>query len=224
MKIDLTIPSELKEMKLVDYQNYMKVTEENDDETFLDQKLIEIFCKVKLIDVEKLPLIHLEEASNIIKKTFEEQPRFIKKFEMNGVKYGFIPDLEKISSGEYADLNQYLGKDSELHKVMAILFRPITKEKNNLYNIEKYEGSDKYGLAMKDAPMDVVLSAQVFFYNLGKELMRLTQVYLAKEIQTNSHLKQTLEKNGVGTLSFMQSLKEIYSNSMTLPNLDYINV
>jgi hypothetical protein len=56
---------------------------------------------------------------------------------------------------------------------------------------------------MKYAPVDVVLGAVVFFYNLGNELLKSTIHYLEnnKEFQNivNNH---NLEVNGVGIASF----------------------
>ena len=41
--------------------------------------------------------------------------------------------------GEYTDLDSYIGDWDNMHKVMAVLYRPITKKGlNNTYEIEKY--------------------------------------------------------------------------------------
>ena len=62
-----------------------------------------------------------------------------------------------------------LGDWQTMHKAMSVLYRPVTFSKGHKYQIEDYEGivNDE---AMKQAPLDVVFSAMVFFYRLSNEL------------------------------------------------------
>jgi len=108
-----------------------------------------------------------------------------------------------------------------MHKAMAVLYRPITKKGiNDTYEIEKYNGSITYSDVMKHAPLDVVFGANVFFYNLGKELLKSTMTYLEnnKEIQTILQ-QHSLENDGGGILQSMDLLRETLQykerNSMT---------
>ena len=223
MKVKVSIPSNASEIKLKDYQRYIKATEDNEDEHFLTLKLIEIFTGLTLAQVNAMPLNDIEEIANVILKALNEQPKFQRIFELNGKRYGFIPNLDEISAGEYGDLTSYLQNIEDLHKAMAVLYRPITKEKGELYSIEPYEGSSKYSFEMKHAPMDIVISSQVFFYNLGRELTKHILLYLEKETKKDPTLQNLLEKNGVGTDFFTQLQEGMLLNSIKLPNLDYIN-
>ena len=83
--------------------------------------------------------------------------------------FGFIPNLDEMTLGEYIDLDTYFGDWDNMHKAMSVLYRPITKEKGNLYNIEEYDGT-KYSDVLKLMPLDVVLGSIFFFYNLSSEL------------------------------------------------------
>ena len=51
MKIKLNIPEKLSEMTLGQYQDWLKVSEGKELDTFLQQKIIEIFCGLTLKQV-----------------------------------------------------------------------------------------------------------------------------------------------------------------------------
>ena len=42
--------------------------------------------------------------SLILAEMFEQKPNLVQKFKMNGIEYGFIPNLDNMSLGEYVDL------------------------------------------------------------------------------------------------------------------------
>ena len=78
-----------------------------------------------------------------ISKCFEEETPLIRKFTMTGtdgasIDFGFIPDLENMTFGEYVDLDNFITDWQSMHKAMAVLYRPITFEKNDKYLIEEY--------------------------------------------------------------------------------------
>jgi hypothetical protein len=58
---------------------------------------------------------------------------------MDGVEYGFIPNLDDMSFGEYVDLDTYLGDWQNIHRAMAVLYRPIREKRGERYNIVPYE-------------------------------------------------------------------------------------
>lgn len=129
---------------------------------------------------------------------------------MGGVEFGFIPNLDDMTFGEYTDLDTYITDWEQMHKAMAVLYRPIKKKGlNDTYEIEKYNGSITYSDVMKHAPLDVVFGANVFFYNLGNELLKSTMNYLEnnKEVQTILH-QHNLDNGGDGIVQSMLLLKE----------------
>jgi hypothetical protein len=86
------------------------------------------------------------------------------------------------------------------------LYRPVTNELGKRYDIEPYESAERYCETMKQAPMDVVLGATLFFYRLGNDLLNATTRSLENP-QTNTLLSRSLEENGDGILRFITSLK-----------------
>ena len=205
----IKIPSSLKAITLEKYQKYLKIQENNTDETFLAIKMIEIFLGLRGDTIMKMKAKSIRDITNVLTEMFTEKPELVKEFTMKGVDYGFIPDLENMTFGEYVDLDTYIGDVDNLHRAMAVLYRPITHKANDKYSIEEYEGEDDE--KMKDMPMDAVLSSILFFYHLGMELSTTMLNYLQEEEENKDILQQlTLVENGDGIkASFQDSLKEI---------------
>jgi hypothetical protein len=207
MKIEVIIPNDLSEITLDQYQRFLKIQENNTDEKFLTSKMIEIFCGIKLPEVLKMRVNDVALITNILTEMFENIPQLVQRFKMNGVEYGFIPDLDDMSLGEYIDLDTYLGDWENIHRAMAVLYRPIKNKSGNRYNIKDYDG--KGFEDMKDMPLDAVLSSIVFFYNLGIELSKSMMNYLetTEEEALTEYLNS--QQNGVGINQFTHSLTEI---------------
>ena len=206
MKIKLNIPEKLSEMTLGQYQDWLKVSEGKELDTFLQQKIIEIFCGITLKEVMQIKASDIDRLVTDISKIFVEEPKFIDRFDYGGKEFGFIPKLDDISFGEYVDLDTYLQDWQLMHKAMAVLFRPITLKRKNKYLIEDYESAEKYDL--KCMPLSVVFGSLVFFYHLRNELQKHILNYLANqtEIKVSQDLRAFL-KNGVGTVPFMDLQK-----------------
>jgi len=212
MKLELNIPTELKEIKLSQYQNFLKIVKSNDDNEFLNQKMVQIFCNIDLKDVAEIRYKDVTDITSNLTNMFDvKQHKFINRFKLGGVEFGFIPNLEDISLGEYTDLDMYIVDWDTMNKAMAVLYRPIIKNGlNGTYEIEEYNGSINYSDVMKHAPLDVVFGANVFFYNLGKELLKSTMNYLENNKEVQNILQSgTLGENGAGITQSMQLLKEM---------------
>ena len=106
--------------------------------------------------------------------------------EINDVEYGFHPDLNKITLGEYADIEQFIknGIETNLPELMAILYRPIKYKKENIYIIDAYDGEITMRTEeMKQMTAEQVQSALVFFYHLGKVLSVILPSYLMDRLK-----------------------------------------
>jgi hypothetical protein len=207
MKIDITVPDKLSEITLGQYQKFLKIQNENTDERFLSSKMIEIFCDLKLTDVLKLKLADVNAICQILSDMFNEKPDLKRTFFMDGIEYGFIPNLEDISFGEYIDLDNYLTDWELMDKAMGVLYRPIKNRYGERYSIEEY--SAKETGYMKAMPLDAALSAVLFFYHLGIDLSMTMMNYLEHKEETALQQYLNLEQSGVGTRQFTLSLKEI---------------
>jgi hypothetical protein len=227
MKLEISIPTELKEIKLSQYQAFLKIAKDNEDSEFLHQKMVQTFCGIDLKEVAEIRYKDVVEITNSLGKMFDvKNHKHINKFKLGGVEFGFIPNLDDMTFGEYTDLDTYITDWEQMHKAMAVLYRPIKKNGlNGTYEIEKYNGSITYSDVMKHAPLDVVFGANVFFYTLGNELLKSTLTYLEnnQEIQNILH-QHNSENDGDGIVQSMLSLKETLSNLIELPNYQLTNV
>ncbi len=230
VQIELSVPDALSDITLGQYQKYLKILDQNkDDENaaeFINLKTIEIFCNVDFKDVLKIPLGEAEKVLTIINKAFDEKPDIIRHFKLLNVDMGFIPNLERISLGEYIDVENNIVDWQTMHKAMAVLYRPVNFKSREKYTVAPYEPSDEVSELMKEMPLDVAMSSMVFFYDLGMELLKAIPTFIQKNLTEEQTylLKQTLAQSGVGINQFTHLLEGMSLNSMKLPKVHSSNV
>ena len=214
----IEVPTSLEQITIKQFLKWKHATE-NSSEEFLPFQLISIFCNIELNEVIRIPLKQFEEIIFTIGQALEETPKHVRRFTMNGVEYGFIPNFDNVSTAEYVDLDTYI--DTDVLKAMMVMYRPIeNKFGKDLYNIKEYNGTDGFEI-MNDAPASVFLGAKVFFWNLGTELKNYIPHFLNQV--TTEEEKTILVKNGVGISQLTKLLEEIDLNTMKFTNSQYIN-
>ena len=211
MKINITIPENLNEITLYQYQRFEKLIKDNEPSEFVNQKTIEIFCNIELKDVARIRIAEVSEILKHINGLLQQKPKLTQTFKLGVYEFGFITKLEDLSSGEYIDIESYLSDTQTLHKAMAVLFRPIKTKVNKLYTIEEYESSDKYSEVLKYMPLDVALGCMLFFSTLLNDCVSGLTDYIQNEAEQSEQVKKILAENGVGINQFTQQLKETFS-------------
>ena len=206
MKIDIKIPTELSDIKLSDYQKYLRTTEGSEDVNFINRQLVSIFCKIPDEHVGKILAKDYNGLIDDITKVLNKEPQLVTRFKKDGVEYGFIPKLDDITVGEKADLDTFLGDIQKLDQAMKVLYRPIISQTKDKYLIDEYKKESED----LDVTLDIALGAMVFFYNLMKDLLSFTQNYIEEAVQ-EPKVSQLLAKNGVGIKTFTHSLEEVFS-------------
>ncbi len=124
-----------------------------------------------------------------------------KIFKIDEVEYGFMPDLDEITLGEYADLEHYIkdGLEKNMHKIMSVLFRPVTSKDGKMYSIEAYkDGRQRADKFKKKMNASQVQEALVFFWNLGNELSMTLPLFLMEKL-TKIQTEINLQKSGGGS-------------------------
>jgi hypothetical protein len=169
--------------------------------------MLEIFCGIKLTDTMKMKMSDVNAITEILSEMFNSKPKLVQRFKMKGVEYGFIPNLDDISLGEYIDLDSFLGDWDNMHRAMAVLYRPIKEKYGERYNIVDYQAGD--GEIMKDMPMDAVISSVLFFYHLGIDLSQAMMNYLEESQETRLVQYLSSDKSGAGISQYTHSLKAI---------------
>ena len=220
MKLELLIPTSLDEIPLKHYQEFRKTVDTSNDPEFISEKMVQLFCGIELKDVVKIKATDLSDMVEHFNRLFAVKPTFKHRFKIGDIEFGFIPNLEQISWGEYIDAEKYLSSWDNMHKAMAVLYRPIKNTKGDKYEIIDYEGTSEYSDLMKFTPVSIAMGASVFFWTLGLELLEALGDYLERETRKMSKAttanKHNLESNGDGISQSMQQLKEIFSTSIGL--------
>jgi hypothetical protein len=218
MKVDINVPESLNEITLYQYQKFEKLIQNNEASHFVNQKTIEIFCDIELKDVARIKVADTDSLLVHLNTLLQTKPKLTRTFKLGVYEFGFIPKIEDITSGEFIDLETYLGDTETLHKAMAVLFRPIKSKVKDLYIIEDYEAADKYSEVLKYMPLDIALGSMLFFWTLLNDCGNALSHYIQNEVEQSEAAKQVLAKNGVGINQFTQQLKGIFSDSIQLPN------
>jgi hypothetical protein len=122
-----------------------------------------------------------------------ELERFIT---IDGIEYGFEPNLSKMAYGAYADITQWdtISIDKNWAKIMSILYRPVTQKKGERYQIETYTGNINETIWL-NTDMQFNWGTLFFFHHTQLDLLSDIQKYL-KETELPLNIKLTLEKSG----------------------------
>ena len=229
MKLDILLPTSLSEIPLVRYQKFIEMKEQSNDEEFIANKMIQIFCGIELKEVMQIKVKELNGLIKHFTDVFSEKPQLVRQFKIKDIEFGFIPKIDDISFGEYVDLEHHFQNWSTYHKAMAVMFRPIKEKHGDKYTIVDYEPNEDMQELMKFAPLDVAISASVFFWSIASELLSLTMSYLQNEVtkmtrSLNTPNEANLAKGGAGIQASINALKEISPSLIQSPNYDLLNV
>ena len=217
MKAEINIPETLNDLTLQQYSDFVKIKEPDNID------VLSVFLDIEKKDVYRIKEKDMDMLISSLNTLLSKEHTFIDRFKMGGVTYGFIPKLDDITYGENKDITTYLNWDN-MHKAMAVMYRPITQSLKGKYIIEDYEGSSKYSEIMKQAPLGVVFGAMVFFWSLTNELLKAIPNCLEREAEREQMRGLISEENGEAIQKSIHLLKAMLEDLTKLPNFDYTNV
>jgi hypothetical protein len=199
MKVELTVPTSLSDIPLNQYQKFIKAFESEDELTdeYAGLKMLEIFCGLKLDDALKVKMSDMNIIVNKLNECLSEKPALITRFQLGNTEFGFVPQLDDLTFGEFVDLENTISDWDSMHKAMAVLYRPVTQQLKGKYEIEEYRG-DSWHDAMKNMPASVAVSAITFFFLLESDLMKATLPYSREQEEAAQVEKQTSQISGGG--------------------------
>jgi len=224
MKANITIPDNLNEISIGQYQKYLTVSEGLEGE-FLNQRTVEVFCQVPFNRVILMSHKDVKSIANDMLDLMNSKVEFQHRFKIGNVEFGFMPDLEEMTSAEFADLSKYIGDWQTMHRAMAVMFRPIAEERKDKYRLIEYNGTKEFGDLMKFAPLGIAMGAMVFFYSLANDLLKATQHSILMEAVTEITAEQhSLVKSGDSTKTSTHLLKETLEDLVRLSDFPSMNV
>ena len=209
-KATVQVPTSLDEITLDQYQRFLKAQEDNKDEDFLQLKSIEIFCSVPERDVKTIMAKDVKRISDKIANLFKGDHDLVKSFKLNGIDYGFIPEMDEMSFGEYIDLDTNISDWKTMFISMSVLYRPIVHRSAGRYEVEEYSANTpERALAF---PMTAVLGSIFFLGSLGKDLFQITKNYLTEEAEKRQAQSVNLAKNLDGIVAYLDLVEETFLN------------
>ena len=215
------IPTHLSDIKLDHLIEYSK--HDNLSESDLKLKALELLCGIPNDIARLLPSTESDRLVRTLNNTLGELPKERVTFEINGVTYGRIPNLNNISLGEHIDMDTFITplyegeiKHEDAFKFLSVLFRPIKTHVNGLYSIVDYDKEyierNPWEIMKEHAPSDVYANSVAFFLSLKIELQKTTQLFLEAQKSTQTQQEDTFQKIGAGLAVCTTSQKETYLN------------
>ena len=204
-KIDVKLPTKWSEVTVAQYQKLWKVYESETEAYQAVRRSIELLGGLEHGALEQARWQDIESAHATLSWLMSDPDALTMKMplqntvNLNGVRYGFIPNWSMVTVGEFADLETHTqaGMFDRMEKVLSILYRPIYLEKGDSYEIELYTVSPDRQKAMLEMPMDVAIGAVLFFCNIEKALVINMEAYLANPKKI-LNLHRSI-RSGVGT-------------------------
>jgi len=119
----------------------------------------------------------------------EEDTKYQQTFTFQEKNYGFIPNLNEITLGEYIDLDHFItdGVVKNLHKIIAILYRPLKYGQKIMgkyvWDIDEYSTEDFEDRAnlFKELEVEKAFSASSFFLHTGLQSIKVMKDSLVEE-------------------------------------------
>jgi hypothetical protein len=237
--MDKTIDIQIPEFLTIDQYRQMASFNSSDPFSMMIQA-VKIFTGYSEDEIRQWKLESIKDLANQFNAIADPKSEFHSIVEWNDVLYGYCP-VGKATLGEFIDIEN-LTKDlaGNMHKLCAILYRPITKHRfksmkftvkqkikmaNNSvenvfdwYETEKYDSNKRKMVeeSFKDFPVHIFLGAVSFFLS-SVNLYSISTLSSDKKIsksKAKKMLKETLDNlsanTGAGGGLFTTSLSPIY--------------
>tara|TARA_R110002049_G_scaffold33910_2_gene111270 strand:+ start:217 stop:834 length:618 start_codon:yes stop_codon:yes gene_type:complete len=197
----ISLPEDISDITLSQYQRLVKLQDREDlDQEQLTKRVIMLFTGMKYRELTNIVYTDYQMiVSSIFTALKIVDVPFEKTFVLNGVEYGFIQNLDKMTQGEYIDLTNEPMTTENMHEKLAVLCRPVVGMDNyGMYTIETYNGTGRREEVMLQCPMNVVNGLLGFFRNLSVELKNSILKSTAK-LEVQRKKQRDTFKNGDGT-------------------------
>jgi len=198
MELKVNVPTRMQDITLEQYQKFLKeCTDEDLTEEIIAIKMLEIFCGLPEDHTLQLKMSDVFNICEKINKALNEKPKLIARWKFDKMEFGFIPQLDDMTFGEYVDVDTYITDWENMHRAMAVLYRPVLQNYKGSYEIDEYKG-DTYWEVMKRMPLNLVMGCMLFFWKLEKDLVSVMRNSLKNQKNPTSQEKLTSMLNTDG--------------------------
>lgn len=198
-KLTITVPKDYSAITLKQYLQFQEELQNyKDDPEAIETILLHYICGVPAeyvskIDSETFGKIRMD-LKSFMNNTDYPLQRFVT---IEGIEYGFEPNLSKMSYGAYLDIAKYdtITIDKNWGKIMDILYRPVTNKTGALYEIKSYDGNINEDRWLS-VGMHIHFGTLFFFSGLLSDLVNSTQKSLKEVEGISPNIKSILERSG----------------------------
>ena len=194
--IKKTLPTHWDNITIKQYMSVMKIINDNDlKELSRVVKVIGALSDISEEDILRLPVSNINTLGAILNKFLRTKPNedLNHIVKLKGVEYGFHPKLSALTFGEWVDIDRYIseGVNDTLHKIMAILYRPVIAKKDGKYRIEEYQPcQERQQIMLDNLTVKDFYGVSVFFSDLGRELLTHTAQSSLEAMITENKLEK----------------------------------
>lgn len=206
---DYIIPEKWTQVSLESYQTLMDLIDDKADEHTKTLNTIHALTKAPISVLEKCKKKDIQQVLQVVEKLLNVKVNTTLNMviEVEGIEYGFHPNLQDMTFAEFVDLDNYLSEPwKNMHRIMAVLYRPILSQNKNKYKIEEYDSTKCMQVAekfKKSLSVATVNGASNFFLTIAEEYLSVLQLSLSKKqkkmLKRTEIQSKNLTTNGVGT-------------------------
>ena len=217
-EIELTIPTSYGDITLKKWLGLQKeIANYEGDVEAIGALMIYHLCGLDPLYLNGLAMEDYNVIKNELASFLQDVELPLQRFiNIDGVEYGFEPNLSKMAYGAYADISKFdtIAIDDNWAKIMNILYRPVTKKTGDMYSIQTYTGDDNYTKFL-NVPMDVHFGALFFLSNLQLSLLN-SILKFSMETEALRSIKPILQRSGEHMERLLTWQKAIFSDSIKL--------
>lgn len=194
------VPKKWNEINLKRYISF--ITTYSDEATDAEKELhlistllgvsTDIIGKAKKSVIDKV----VEELKGLVEQPANEN--LVLEFEIDGIEYGFNPNLSELKLKEFVDLDNRLGNGwQDMDRVMAILYRPVVKRHKEKYEIEEYDyrtAAKRADIFLEELSVDIVNAAASFFLSIVMDYIKITALYSKADRKTKRGALRQMKK------------------------------
>jgi hypothetical protein len=143
-EIELKIPTSYSDIKLKKWLELQKeLVNYQDNEEAVTALMLFHLCGLQPEYISSMPVDTYMEIRNELSNFINNVDLPLQKFiYIDGVEYGFEPNLSNMTYGSFADITKYndIKIDDNWASIMSILYRAVEKKQGDMYSIQPYSG------------------------------------------------------------------------------------
>ena len=199
-KIKINIKT-INDLTIKEYRDILHINETEQDGWNKNLKIIGLLTDLSEEELRGYDHESVAGLLGVCNEILSRQPepvKSMKPFKLNGRRYGFDLNLDKMATGQFVDLDNFSKEPiKNLHILSAILWRPV----KGLFNktITEYDSGDvmdRSKLFEDRLTMDKAVTAAFFLLNLKRVSIEDTQVSLELMRSILEKRRNRLKKGG----------------------------